>query len=211
MSTNTRVSSLVPLGLILLSLVPAVAGIVRIVQLGSGAEVTPDNARFFASPFPVVVHIVSSLAFCLAGAFQFDASIRRRFPRRHRFMGSVLIPCGMASALSGLWMTHFYPPPNLDGPYLYAIRLIVGMAMSFSLCLGFVAIRRREIARHAAWMMRAYALGLGAGTQVLTHLPWFLLPSIRGELARTVFMGAGWAINIAMAEWIISRRRTVVA
>jgi hypothetical protein len=24
-------------------------------------------------------------------------------------------------------------------------------------------------------MTRAYAIGLGAGTQVLTHLPWFVL------------------------------------
>jgi hypothetical protein len=54
-------------------------------------------------------------------------------------------------------------------------------------------------------MMRSYALGLGAGTQVFTHLPWFLFPSIRGELARTLFMGAGWAINVGVAEWLISR------
>ncbi len=46
-------------------------------------------------------------------------------------------------------------------------------------------------------MMRSYALGLGAGTQVLTHLPWYLFPSIHGELARTLFMAAGWGINLA--------------
>ena len=56
-------------------------------------------------------------------------------------------------------------------------------------------------------MMRGFALGLGAGTQVLTHLPWFLFPSIHGELARTLFMGAGWAINLAAVEWILLRER----
>ena len=45
-----------------------------------------------------------------------------------------------------------------------------------------------------------------AGTQAFTHLPWFLFPSIQGELARTLFMGAGWAINLAVAEWIIARQ-----
>ena len=79
--------------------------------------------------------------------------------------------------------------------------------MALSLCLGLAAIRRRDIPRHQAWMMRAYGLALGAGTQVFTHLPWFLFPSIQGELARTLFMGAGWAINLAVAEYYISRQR----
>jgi len=42
---------------------------------------------------------------------------------------------------------------------------------------------------------------------LLTHLPWFLFPSIHGELARTLFMGAGWAINLAAVEWILLRER----
>jgi Predicted membrane protein (DUF2306) len=89
---------------------------------------------------------------------------------------------------------------------LYAIRLLVGAAMAWFLGLGFLAIRRFDIAHHRAWMMRSYALGLGAGTQVLTHVPWFLFPSIQGELARTICMGAGWVINLVLAEWLISRK-----
>ena len=56
-------------------------------------------------------------------------------------------------------------------------------------------------------MIRGYAIGLGAGTQVLTHLPWFLLVDGRpGELPRAVMMGAGWVINLVLAEWIIRSR-----
>ena len=54
--------------------------------------------------------------------------------------------------------------------------------------------------------MRAYAIGLGAGTQVLTHLPWFILVGKPGESSRAVLMAAGWVINLAVADWI-SRRR----
>ena len=124
----------------------------------------------------------------------------------------MLVPCGLVVALSGLWMTQFYPtgidpPARFDGPFLYVIRLLAGSAMALFLCLGFAAIRRRDIPRHRAWMMRGYALGLGAGTQVFTHLPWLLFPTIQGELARTLFMGAGWVINLAVAERFISRER----
>lgn len=46
--------------LILSSLVPAVSGTVRLVELAGGAEITPANARFFASPFPVALHVAGS-------------------------------------------------------------------------------------------------------------------------------------------------------
>ena len=55
---------------------------------------------------------------------------------------------------------------------------------------------------------------MGAGTQVLTHLPWFILVGTPGESSRAVLMGAGWVINIIVAEWIIRtglRRPDVVA
>ena len=202
-----------PAGLVALSVVPVVAGTFRLVQLGGGGEIAPDNARFFAEPFPVVLHVISVTIFSILGAFQFAPSFRRRKPNWHRAAGRILVPSGLVAALTGLWMTQFYPAANLagplpadfDGPFLYAIRLLAGSAMALFLCLGFSAVMRHDVPRHRAWMMRGYALGLGAGTQVFTHLPWFLFPSIHGELARTLFMGAGWAINIAVAEWLISR------
>ncbi len=153
-----------------------------------------------------MLHIISVSFYCVLGAFQFAPGFRRRKPKWHRAVGRILVPCGLVAALSGLWMTQFYPPVDSDGPILYGIRLLVGSAMVLFICLGFAAIRRRDIPAHLAWMTRCYALGLGAGTQALTHLPWFLFPSIQGELTRALLMGAGWAINLAVAEWIIRRR-----
>jgi hypothetical protein len=57
-------------------------------------------------------------------------------------------------------------------------------------------------------MTRAYAIGVGAGTQVFTHLPWFILFGKPGESRRAFLMGAGWVINVIVAEWIIWRRTT---
>ena len=85
------------------------------------------------------------------------------------------------------------------------MRLLFGTAMLVSIVLGFTAIRRRGVARHRAWMMRAYAIGLGAGTQVLTLLAGELIASPPSELSRALLMGAGWVINLAVAEWAIRR------
>lgn len=117
--------------------------------------------------------------------------------------------CGLAAALTGLWMTLVYPWPEGDGAALYLLRLAFGAGMLASILLALRAVRRRDFASHGAWMMRGYAIGMGAGTQVLTHLPWFLLvEGPPGESARAVMMGAGWVVNVVVAEWIIRRGRT---
>lgn len=207
-NTNHKAEWLTPVLLLALSLVPMFAGAARLSQLAGGAQVTPENARFFASPIPVVIHILSASLFSVLGALQFAPTFRRRNVRWHRTVGTwLLTPSGIAAALSGLWMAQFYPWPAGDGELLYVFRLIFGSAMLTSLLLGAYTAWRRDYSRHGQWMMRGYAIGLGAGTQVFTHLPWFILFGVPGELPRALLMGAGWVINIAIVEWVIHRQR----
>ena len=202
-----RTDWLVPVLLVLLSLVPSVAGVARVAELARGGPVAEDNARFFAMPVPVVLHILAAIPFGILGAFQFSAGLRRRSFRWHRAAGRILAPLGLVVALSGLWMTFRYPWPAGDGLALYVQRIVFGTAMAAAILLSLDAIRRRDFPTHGAWMTRAYAIGLGAGTQVLTHLPWFMVFGKPGEASRAVLMGAGWLINVAVAEWVIRRRK----
>src|SRR3712207_1114882 len=117
----------------------------------------------------MVLHIVNAAVFAVLGAFQFAAGFRRRRPGWHRAAGRLLVPLGLVVGLTGLWMTLFYPRPDSTGELLlYAFRLLFGSAMVVSIVLGFAAIRRRDVRGHRAWMMRGYAIGLGAATQMLT-------------------------------------------
>jgi uncharacterized membrane protein len=193
-------------GLLLLSALPLAGGVFRLSQLAGGGEITPANARFFASPVPVVVHIVGAAVYALVGAFQFANGFRRRWPGWHRAAGRLLVVCGLLVGLSGLWMTLFYPWPKGDGALLYAFRLLFGSAMVVSIVLGFAAIRRGDVIEHRAWMARGYAIGLGAGTQMLTQMVGVIIAGPPSELSRALLMGAGWAINLAIAEWAIRRR-----
>lgn len=203
----TQLNWRIPAGLIALSLVPALAGTARLAQLAGGANITPENARFFATPLPVAIHIVAVIIYSMLGAFQFSPSFRKQRRGWHRAAGRILVPCGLLAAMSGLWMTQFYPWPAGDGQVLYVERVFVGSAMIVAIGLGLYEITRRDFVSHGAWMMRAYALGLGAGTQVLTHLPWFVFVGGKpSEGPRAVLMGAGWVINAMVAEWIIRQR-----
>lgn len=207
-AARTRAASpkwLVP-ALFVLSAIPLAAGAVRLTELAGGATITPANARFFASPAPVVIHIVGAAIYALLGAFQFATAFRRRRPGWHRVAGRLLVPCGLLVGLSGLWMTLFYAHPADTDMLLSAFRLLFGSGMVASIVLGVVAIRRGDVTRHRAWMLRGYAIGLGAGTQVLTLAAGAMLvgpPSARG---RALLMGAGWVINLAVAEWLIRKR-----
>lgn len=196
---------LVPAALLLLSLVPAGGGVYRVLEVALGGEVTPANARFFDAPTPVVLHGVGCVLFAVLGAFQFAPGARRNL-RRHRLRGVIFIPSAIVVAVTGLWMEATYELPAHDGALLSVFRGIFGVGMIATTVLGVRALLARRFAEHGAWMMRTYAIGMGAGTQAVVLLPWMVLVGDPGALERALLMGAGWGINVAFVEWILRRK-----
>lgn len=196
----------VPAALVALSLVPVIAGSLRVLEIAGGPQMLPTNPRIDAVPAPVVVHILAAAVYAFLGALQFSARLRRRRPKWHRRSGRLLVGAGMLVALSGLWMTLFYTGAP-GGDLLWAVRLLVGTAMAASIVLGFTAIRRRDIAAHRAWMIRAYALAVAAGTQAFTQ---GIGEGLFGtsDLSTALSVSSGWVINAAVAEWVIRRPST---
>ena len=201
---STRSIGWVPYPLIALVVIPAIAGSLRLVELAGGPHLMPANPRITASPLPVIVHIVCAVLYAILGAFQFSSGLRRRRPNWHRVAGRVLVVLGLAVAISALWMTAFYP--RIPGGELgHVFRLAFGTGMAACIILGFIAIRRRNVTHHRAWMARAYALALGAGTQALTI---GIGNAVFGpsELTTALMLGAGWGINLVVVEYIIRAR-----
>jgi uncharacterized membrane protein len=199
----------VPTALVALTIIPLISGSLRLLDVAGGPQLLPTNPRVDASPTPLVLHVLAAAVYAVGGAFQFPARLRRVHRAWHRRAGRLLIGAGLVVAVSGLWMTLFYPGAP-GGDLLWTVRLVVGSATATSIVLGFAAIRRRNIPAHRAWMMRAYAVGLGAGTQAFTEGIGEALFGT-GDLSKAISMGSGWAINALVAEWIIRRpaiRRT---
>jgi len=201
--TRRRGDWWIPAGLLALTFVPAAAGAARLVDLSGGRTV--ENARFSDLPLPIIVHILGATTFCVLGAFQFMPSFRRRRPGWHRVSGRVLVPAGIAGALSGLWMAAFSDLPVYDNVALMWLRLLFGSLMVAGLVLGLVAIRRRDIASHQRWMARSYAVAQGAGTQALVLGPMVLVVDQPGGNLKAAGMGVAWLINLLVAEWLVRR------
>ena len=195
----------IPTALIALSLIPLLAGGLRLLQLAGGPAVIPADRRFEGFPAPLVAHLVGAAVYALVGSLQFVPSFRRRYLLRHRRAGGVLALAGLAVAGSALWMTLLYEQKPGTGDLLYVLRLVFATTMVMALVLGVRAARTHDIPAHRAWMIRAYAIGLGAGTQVFTEgFGEALLGTgdVRGDLCK----GAAWVINLAIAEWAIRRQ-----
>jgi hypothetical protein len=193
----------VPVALIVLSLFPVIAGSLRVLEVAGGPHLLPANPRIAAVPAPLVVHVIAAAVYALLGSLQFSARLRRSRINWHRRSGRLLVGAGMLVAVSGLWMTLFFIAAP-GGDLLWAVRLLVGTAMAASIVLGFTAIRRRDIAAHRAWMIRAYALAVGAGTQLYTQ---GIGEGISGtsDLSTAISVSSGWVINATVAEWVIRR------
>lgn len=194
----------VPAALIALAFVPLAAGGVRLAELSGGAAALPDPPHSADMPIPLVVHIVTAMLFTVVGAFQFVPGTRGPRPRWHRTTGRLAAPVGIVAALSGLWLTLGIT--EADSGLLTAFRSAAGIGMAASIVVGVVAVLGGDIRRHRAWMIRGYAIGLGAGTQVFTTAAWFLVAGEPGPTAEGLVLGAGWLINLAVAEWLIRRR-----
>jgi hypothetical protein len=207
MKKLTKNALAVPALLIALSLVPTVGGVVRLASLSSSGAASPEDARFLDAPVPVLIHVIGATLFCLLGAFQFSSGVRSRWPTWHRRAGRLLALCGLLAGATGVWMATCYAiPASLQGPILYGVRLVVGLSMVGSILVAWWTILRGDVPRHEAFMIRAYALGQGAGTQVFVLLPWMLISGETGGVTRDLLMTLAWLINIIVAESIIRAR-----
>ena len=206
MTNAPRIDWKMPLALLLISAVPFAAGVGRLAGLVGNPVISSENARFIAAPLSVIVHILGASVFSLLGALQFSSTLRQRSPQWHRLSGRIVVASGILTALSGLWMTVMYPiPPELQGGVLYTVRAFVSVGMLFAIYWAVAAVMRHDIATHRAWMIRAYALGQGAGMQVVVLLPWMLVIGAPTMLQRDVLMSLAWLINLLVAEMAIQR------
>lgn len=196
--------------LFLLALIPVLIGAAILISLQRGDLNTfsdpADLVRRASYPWAVIGHILGGSAMLMLGFSQFSARLRRAEPRLHRWVGRVLVLAGSYFALSGLWMNASATAQDDSvlydaGQNLFAVLFLVILA------LGVRAIRQGRVAVHRAWMMRAYAITLGAATQTVMLLPVFLIFGPPTGLVADFAFLSGWVINLAVAELLIRRVR----
>jgi uncharacterized membrane protein len=203
--------------LALIGVAVATRRIVHLVPIVIGGYHPPAAARnpvaaqfgalddlFAHYPLLTLVHIVPGLLFMILGPFQFSSTIRARYPRWHRVNGRIFLICSLVIGISALVMS--FGMPAIGGVNQAAATTIFGAFFLFALCKAFWHIRRREIALHREWMIRAFAVGLAVAT-IRPIVGIFFATSRLTELTPHEFFGTafwlGFVLQLIAAEaWI---------
>jgi uncharacterized membrane protein len=190
------------------------ANLLPIVLHGYHPPVFPSNPRlaqlaalddlFAHYPLLTLIHIVPGMLFMILGPLQFSATIRARHLRWHRLSGRVFVICGLVIGISALVMS--FGMPAIGGANQAAATTLFGTFFLFALCKAFWHIRRREIALHREWMIRAFSIGLAVATIRPIVGLFFATSPLTGLTPREFFGTAFWigfVLHLIVAEaWI---------
>ncbi len=132
-------------------------------SLGSGKAIPAAalDSGFARHDLLTLVHILPGALFLVLAMVQFMPGVRQRHLRFHRWSGRVLVALGLVIGISALVMSY---KMNIGGPNETAATTLYAIVFLICLVQAFLLARRREIARHREWMIRAYAVGLGVAT-----------------------------------------------
>jgi uncharacterized membrane protein len=115
-------------------------------------------ARHVALTF---IHILPGALFLALAPFQFLPGVRQKHLQFHRWMGRILVISGVIIGVSALIMSY---KMNIGGPNESAATTLFAIVFLICLLKAYRHIRRKEVARHREWMIRAYGVGLGVAT-----------------------------------------------
>ncbi len=191
--------------LLFLSAAPILVALVRIVQIPLGT--LPEISQHLTdTPVSHWLHVVGGALFGIIGPIQFTGVLKRRYGVWHKRLGYVFVLSGLFLGLSSLTLlvSHLASATFV----LHSARAFAGIGMAICLILSVRFAINRNIAAHRAWMIRAYALGMGSATVVFIFIPLTLITGqeIEGYLSDVIFV-VSWAVNIGIAEKIIRMGR----
>ncbi|HDS1038348.1 TPA: DUF2306 domain-containing protein [Stenotrophomonas maltophilia] len=161
------------------------------------AQVTPEAyGMFWDRRSWLWLHITGGSLAMLAGASQFVAALRRRWPAVHRWLGrTYLLGILLGSvAVAGLIAT------TQGWLALKLAFAATGLAWLITSLRGYAAIRRGQIDTHRRWMLRSYLVTLSPAVFRL-----FLLVPPLMQLASPMVMVpslllASWALPLLALE-----------
>lgn len=166
-------------------------------------EIQHFDGRFAADPFLTLLHVLPGGIFLILAPLQFSSRVRNRHIRFHRWSGRILIVAAFAVTLAGLYFGLLMP---YGGLWEATATAVFGGLFLVFLGRAFVAIRKRQVARHREWMIRAFSLAIGISTVRVVGAAFDIVLTPAGLRPPEVFalsLWTGWAITLAGAElWI---------
>jgi hypothetical protein len=118
-------------------------------------------------------------------------------------MGRILVITGIVIGLTALYFGILMP---YAGSWEAIAIAVFGGLFLYSICRAFIAIRKRQVAIHREWMIRAFATAISIATARVFMTVFDLTLTAAGFRPKEIFVMAiwtGWILTVAAAElWI---------
>jgi uncharacterized membrane protein len=193
----------VPAALFFGTLLTIILALVQVVQIPLGA-LPEDSQRLTATPIWHFMHVLGGATFGILGPLQFSRVLMHKYGLLHRVMGRVFVAAGAMISLSSLGLLWHFP-----GTYSVAMssgRLLFGIALGVALAIAMQAIYKQDFTRHRNWMIRAYAIGMGATAVSMVFFPIYVITGQppTGLASDIAFLGS-WTACVVFAEVLVRR------
>ena len=151
--------------MVVLCIIGAAAVIRRITALAhpvtsAPAELVQLDEAFAKRPLLTLAHIAPALLLVMLVPFQFSPSFRNRHLQAHRWIGRTVMVLGPIIGGSALGLLR----NPIGGRLEVSCILFFDALFLFALTKALLHIRRREIAAHREWIIRAMSVALGVAT-----------------------------------------------
>jgi hypothetical protein len=151
--------------------------------------------------FSFYIHVFTGILIYISGGLQFLISHQKR-PNLHRFLGYLYVGFIFITFPAVLIMSF-----RANGGYVAQIGFVI-QSLLWLLCtwFGLRAILKNKPTTHKRFMIRSYALTLGAFTlRFLAFLIGMMRVDLHPNVKYTFIAWGSWIINLLIAEWIIKK------
>ncbi|MFT6407157.1 MAG: putative membrane protein [Arenicella sp.] len=163
--------------------------------------------RYLEHPVVTALHMLSGILFIALAPLQMIKKVRIKRLSLHRRLGRVLVVCALISGIYGLVSTVVLPV--FGGLASESAGWFFGPLFIFAILRAFWCARNKKISLHREWMIRAFALGLGVGTQRIILIILISSTGYSFEQSFGPALWLGFGLNLLIAEsWINATRNT---
>ena len=159
-------------------------------------SVSPATGTEKAKGFDIVIffaHIVPAALMAISGLLQLFPSVRRRFPKFHRYNGRMFFVLGVTGALSGLYLSWIagLRLSNLGAMGITLNGLLIPVAIYFA----WRAAIKKQFAAHQRFAVHSFLLVNGVWTFRLYLMGWYVINQGSNGNTKTIDGPADIAIS----------------
>lgn len=162
--------------------------------------------RYLDHPIISAIHMICGITFILFAPLQFSKKLRTKRRNLHRQMGRVLMICAMISGLYGI--VSIVALPVFGGFASATAAWLFGPLFIICIARSFWCIRRKMVAQHREWMIRALSIALGVATQRVLIIMFMITSGYDFEEIFGPAQWLGFSLNLLLAEIWINLSRT---